>query len=289
MISRRIERLLPPAGKFVDVDGARLHYVERGSGEPVVMIHGLAGVLQNFTHSLVDRVAQDARVIAVDRPGAGYSARHPGASAGLFAQAATIASFIQELRIERPLIVGHSLGGAVALALALDFPGLPRALALIAPVTQPEPRSPKPFRGLEIASPLIRRLIAHTVAVPMAMRWGEEAVRLIFTPEAVPSDFATAGGALLGLRPSQFYHASSDMMSARRDMPLLVQRYAELQLPVGVLFGTEDAVLDYRRHAEALRTQIPHAEIKLVPGGHMLPITQPGLTAGVILSACVSS
>ncbi|MBV8638293.1 MAG: alpha/beta hydrolase [Candidatus Eremiobacteraeota bacterium] len=284
MISRRVERLVPPAGSFVDVDGARVHYVDRGEGRPVVMIHGLAGVLQNFTHSLVDRLAENSRVIVLDRPGAGYSIRHDGTSAGLRTQAATIASFIRALGLERPLVVGHSLGGAIALALALDFPEVPRALALIAPLTQAAQRAPKPFRTLEISSPWMRRLVAHTVAVPLSMFRARDAVRGIFAPEPVPADFATAGGGLLGLRPMHFYHASSDLIAARDDMPHLVQRYGELQLPVHILFGMQDAVLSYERHAEPLRSQIPHVAITLVRGGHMLPVTQPDVVAPFLVS-----
>ena len=284
MISRRVEALVPPAGTFVNVDGARMHYVDRGAGQAIVMIHGLAGVLQNFTHSLVERLAENYRVVALDRPGAGYSERLAGAPASLRAQAATIASFIRTLAIERPLIVGHSLGGAIALALALDYPDLPHALALIAPLTQPEAQSPKPFRALEIASPWLRRFVANTVAAPLSMLRAREAVRGIFAPEIVPGDFAIAGGGALGLRPTHFYNASSDMMAAREDMPMLVQRYGELQLPVHVLFGLDDAVLDYRKHARTFETNIAQCTIELVPGGHMLPVTQPDLVARFIRS-----
>lgn len=283
MISRFIERKLPPIGSFIEVDHSRIHFVDRGEGPPIVLIHGLAGVLQNFTHSLVDRLARRFRVIALDRPGAGYSVRRRGASSSLSAQAAAISSFIRALEIEPPLIVGHSLGGAIALALALDDPTLPRALALIAPLTQPERRPPKPFRTLEIDSPMLRALVATTVAVPLSIVRAPAAVRAIFAPDAVPADFATEGGAMLGMRPSQFYHASSDMIAARNDMPSLVARYGELQLPVHVLFGTEDAVLDHRKHAELLRTQIANVDITLVPdAGHMLLVTQPDLVAGWI-------
>ncbi len=283
MISRSIERKLPPIGTFVELDGSRVHFVDRGEGPPIVLIHGLAGVLQNFTHSLVDRLAKDFRVIALDRPGAGYSIRRRHASASLAAQAAAIASFIRALDIDKPLIVGHSLGGAIALALALDYPELPRALALIAPLTQPQRRPPKPFRALEIDSRILRALVATTLAVPLSIVRAPAAVRAIFAPEPVPADFATAGGAMLGIRPSQFYHASSDMIAARDDMPSLVDRYRDLALPVHILFGTEDAVLDYRKHAELPRTQIANVDVMLVEAaGHMLPVTQPDLVASWI-------
>lgn len=274
--------MIPPVGAFVDVGGTRMHYVERGTGKPIVMIHGLSGVLQNFTHSLVDRLCDRFRVVAIDRPGAGYSSRPIGASAHLWAQAATIAAFMRLRGLDGALVVGHSLGAAIALALALDYPQLPRALALIAPLTQPVGKAPWPFRALELPVPLVRLLIAYTIAIPIAAAAGPQRARAIFSPEPVPRDFAIAGGGLLGLRPAQFFHASTDMMAAREDMPVLASRYAELQLPIHVLFGLQDALLDYRRHAEAFGAQAPHVDITLVPGGHMLPISQPDVCANWI-------
>lgn len=70
------ERKTPPIGRFLDVDGVRLHYIERGQGEPVVLIHGNGTMIQDFAVSgLVDRLASRHRVIVFDRPGYGYSSR----------------------------------------------------------------------------------------------------------------------------------------------------------------------------------------------------------------------
>ncbi len=116
------ERAVPPCGQFIEIKGARIHYLDRGQGRTIVMIHGLGGQMANFSHSLLDRLTDEFRVILVDRPGSGYSTRPRGASARLKAQGDTIAAFIRALRLDRPLLVGHSLGGAVALATALDHP-----------------------------------------------------------------------------------------------------------------------------------------------------------------------
>src|SRR5687768_2438886 len=85
--TRRVQRLVPPDGGFIEVEGARLHVLDRGTGQPIVLIHGLGGQLRNF-HRLVDNLAEEFRVIAVDRPGSGYSTAAPGAPANLRAQAA---------------------------------------------------------------------------------------------------------------------------------------------------------------------------------------------------------
>ena len=270
----KIEQLIPPIGSFAEIDGARMHYVDRGTGPAILMIHGLAGTLWNFTYDVVDRLSDRARVVALDRPGSGYSTRPRGTSASLPSQAAAIARLIEHLALERPLVVGHSLGGALALALAMDHPHLVRGLALIAPLTQPSSGPPPAFRQIYIRSSFVRGLVAHTIGIPLAKRTAPQTIAAIFAPEAAPDDFAIRGGAYLGLRPSQFYHASEDVIAATDDMPAIARRYGEIALPVRVLFGRGDRVLDHRTHGEHLREQIAHAELTLTDGGHMLPVTQ---------------
>jgi pimeloyl-ACP methyl ester carboxylesterase len=280
LYTKKIERAVPPLGKFIDLYGERIHYVDRGSGPPIVMIHGLAGNLRNYTYALVDRLTNDFRVIALDRPGSGYSPRSHKTPASLAAQSSTIALLIKTLGLVSPLVVGHSLGGAVSLALALDYPETVGALALIAPLTQVRPQVPKAFRGLDIHSPLVRAIVANTVATPIAIKTGKAVVTGIFKPEPVPEDFAVRGGGLLGMRSEGFYASSSDMIEVHRGMADLVSRYPQLELPISVLFGTEDAILNYKVFGEGFVAQVPQAKLTLIEGaGHMLPVTQPEKTA----------
>ena len=134
--ARAVEKALPPQGLFLTIDGARLHYLDEGQGPAIVMIHGLGGQMAHFTYALADRLKDDFRVVLIDRPGSGYSERREGASARLRAQGDVIAKAIAALKLEKPLVVGHSLGGAIALAVALDHPDQVSGLALIAPFTQ---------------------------------------------------------------------------------------------------------------------------------------------------------
>ena len=211
--ARRIEKAVPPQGGFLDLDGERLHVLDKGVGPPVVMIHGLSGQMGNFTHSLVDRLCKDFRVVAFDRPGSGYSTRSAKSPAGVRAQAETLAKAIRALKLDRPVVVGHSFGGAVALTLALDHPDCVGALALISPATHPVPAPPTVFRVLAIRSPLLRRLFAWTLATPGGLLARTWAAKKVFAPEAPPVDFATRGGGLLALRPGNIYATSLDMMT----------------------------------------------------------------------------
>lgn len=283
--ARRVTAMLPPEGRFIDIDGARLHYTDHGSGPAIVMVHGLGGQTRNFSHSLLGRLTGRYRVILLDRPGSGHSTRPAQMSAGLATQSAVVANFIRALKLERPLLVGHSFGGAVALGVALDHPDTVGSLALIAPLTHPMDDAPASLRALAIPSSAKRWLIAWTLAIPLSIRHRKRMVRAVFSPDHPPRDFALAGGGLLSLRPASFYATSSDMLAASIDLPALTARYPALAVPVRMLFGKQDAVLDWQAHGQALRDAAPVVELTLVEGGHMLPVSAPQLCADWIVEA----
>jgi len=286
--ARKVEAALPPRGKFMQVDGERIHYVDRGGAGPaLVMIHGLAGNLMHFTYALADELSGDFRVIIVDRPGCGYSERPEGAPADLTAQAATLAKFMRALGLKQPLVVGHSLGGALSLAIALDHPDCAGALALIAPLTHVPDKVPDVFRGLIIRSPTLRKIIAWTLATPLGILRGEQALREVFGPEPPPADFPIRAGGLLGLRPKAFCSASSDAVLAEYVLPAYVARYGSLALPMGMLFAKGDRLLDYRAQGEAMKAVCPALDLELMEGGHMLPMTAADRCAGLIRRVAV--
>jgi pimeloyl-ACP methyl ester carboxylesterase len=282
--ARKVEAAVPPCGQFMEIDGQRLHYIDtKGSGPAIVMIHGLGGTLWNYTYALVEKLSGEFRVIAVDRPGSGYSVRPDDAPARLSAQADTLAKFTRALGLKQPLLVGHSLGGALSLAIALDHPDCAGALVLIAPLTHAQDDVPEPFRGLVINSPAIRKIIAWTLAIPMAIRNAPKLLKIVFGPDAVPADYPTRGGGLLGLRPKSFYNTSSDAVAVMEDVPGMVKRYGGLTIPLGMLFAKGDLILDYRRHGEAMKQKCPALDLVLLDEhGHMLPVTAPDSTADLI-------
>jgi pimeloyl-ACP methyl ester carboxylesterase len=273
--AKRVEALLPPRGQFMDIDGQRIHYVDTGGTKPtIVMIHGLGGNLLHFGYAMADKLANDYRVILVDRPGAGYSTRPEGAPATLTAQAKTVATLIRRLGLKQPLLVGHSLGGALSLAIALDHPDCAGGLALLAPLTHATEVVPEVFRGAVIHSPLLRKAIAWTVATPLGIRRGPVLLKDVFAPEAAPADFPMRAGGLLGLRPTAFYNTSTDLVAAGETLPGYMARYKSLDIPMAMLYGRGDRLLDYRAQGEAMKIVCPALDLELVEGGHMLPMTQ---------------
>jgi pimeloyl-ACP methyl ester carboxylesterase len=278
LIARRVERILPACGQFIEIDGTRLHYLDKGQGPAIMMIHGLSGQLRNFTHSLLDRLVADFRVILIDRPGSGYSTLGRS-SARLSAQGQLVAELIRALGLKQPLLVGHSLGGAVALSVALENPGCVGGLALIAPLTHWQETVPAPFRSFDIRSKILRRIVAWTVATPAAMLAGKAILKAVFTPDSPPPDFPTKGGGLLTLRPSSFFAASSDMVAISQDLPNMIGRYSTLTVPIAILFGTEDPILNYQTHGEAMKHVVATSDLELISGGHMLPVSASEKTA----------
>ncbi|BCM19966.1 alpha/beta fold hydrolase [Mesorhizobium sp. J8] len=275
-IAAKAEGLVPPCGKFVEIDGNRIHYVEEGEGRPIVFVHGLGAQLHHFRHTLFGRFGPGYRQIALDRPGSGYSVRARGATGRLPEQADIVRRFIEELRLERPLVVGHSLGGAIALALATGHPTAISGIALLSPLTHLEARIRQRFDLLYVPSPLLRRVLAYTVAIPLSLRYAQPTLRFIFAPQAVPADYMVDGGGWLGLRPSHYFATSTDVVAVEQDLGEIERRYGEIAMPAGILFGTGDQVIGEAVHGEPMLDKIAGLDFERVEGlGHMPQFVEP--------------
>ena len=109
---RRAEKNYPPIGQFLNVNGVRMHYVRKGQGHPLVLIHGSFGSLYYFTHSIFDAASREYDAIAFDQPGYGYSERPPGSNMTLKDHAAYLREALKQLGIENPVLAAHSWGSA---------------------------------------------------------------------------------------------------------------------------------------------------------------------------------
>ena len=292
-IAADVEARLQPVGQFAAVPGARLHYVDRGTAAadrpPIVMLHGLGAQLHHFNYALVDELARDTRVIALDRPGSGYSVRESGKAITLEEQADAVIALLDVLGVGRALLVGHSLGGALSLTIALRHPSRVAGLALVAPLTHYSGRLPAVFRGIAIRSDVGRRLVAWLLAAPLLLLYRERVMPQIFGPEQPPPGYPTRAGGLLSLRPSQYIGASQDLAALHLTLPRLETRYAELDRddgpPLHVLYGREDLILDCQEQGEVFARRVPCCRLTVVEGGHMLPLTQPETCARFIRDA----
>jgi pimeloyl-ACP methyl ester carboxylesterase len=142
---------------------------------------------------------------------------------------------------------------------------------------------PPPFDGLVIGSPLMRRLIAWTVATPLAIANRERALATLFEPQPVPKDFATRGVGLLSLRPRAFIGASTDVTAAEADLAVMPARYKDLTMPIGILYGTDDRILHPALHAQGFVTKVPDTDLEMIEGaGHMLLISSADQVAAFV-------
>ncbi len=280
--TKRIEQDVPADGNLIDVAGARLHYVDRGTGPAIVLVHGLGAQLRNFSYGVADALAENYRVILVDRPGSGYSVP-TGEQPGILGQSAIIARFIDKLGLDRPpLLVGHSLSGAVALGVATHHPGSVAGLALLAPMTQPPQAMPAPVASAIEGNPAARALFANLFGTPISraaygLRWGK-----IFAPDPVPADFATRGGGGLGDRPVSVNAALVELASADIDLTAIVSRYADLTIPVALLYGRDDQAIAPTIDGDRAVEAIPGATLEMTDGGHMLPVAHPQASAAFV-------
>ena len=279
-IAGRIERGFHARGEWITIEGERIHYRSMGEGPPIVLVHGLGGQSRNFDYLPLAEVAKRWRLVLVDRPGSGHSPRADDSHANIAAQARLVVAFLRAMGFERkPLLVGHSLGGAIALSVALQHPESVAGIGLIAPLTHLNRNVPAPFRALAISTPWMRRLFGHTLAAPLAILNMKAALEALFGPDVAPKDIGTRGGGLMGLRPSAFYASSTDMNGVEQDLPAQQERYGEIRVPVRILYGEGDRILDWREQGQALKDKLPAADLRIIPGGHMLPVTQAAATA----------
>ena len=268
-----IERANPPAGRFVDVDGGRLHIVELGRADapPVVLLHGASGNLRDMQLALGDKLAARYRVILIDRPGHGWSDRPNGrGDASPAAQATLIHQALAALGVTRPVVLGHSWSGALATAYALAYPTETRALILLAPVTHPWPGGIGWINDV-VALPVLGSLIARTLILPSGYFMLKPGVAGVFSPDTPPPDYGARTGVALLLRPNVFIANAQDLAGLKEFVRQQAPRYGELKMPVTIISGDKDPVVYTDIHSRAIVRQVPQAKLTVLPGvGHMV-------------------
>jgi pimeloyl-ACP methyl ester carboxylesterase len=277
--TRAAERRTPSIGRFLNVDGVRLHYIERGAGEPIVLIHGNGTMIQDFTVSgLVDRLASRYRVIVIDRPGYGYSSRPrqlwtPRAHAKLFQRA------LKQLGVEQAVVLGHSWGTLVAVALALEYPALVRSLVLASGYYYPTLRADT-FLFSPPAVPVIGDAMRHTISPLVARAILPGLIKQMFAPAEAPERFERLFPKEMMLRPSQLRAAAEDAALMTPSVMELQHHYSELRMPVTIITGADDQIADVGRQSQRLHRELPQSEFITLPGlGHMVHHLAPDAVA----------
>lgn len=281
---KQAEARFPPSGKFVTVEGIKLHYVSKGSGKPVVFLHG--GVLtgNDFEKVMEKAVAQGYHAISFDRPGYGYSERPQNEEVTPVVQAKLIHGALQELGIEKPIIVGHSWSGTLVLSYALSYPDDISGIVTLGGAMYKEgypAENGDPISTL-VTTPIIGDIILHTLLQsPLGTALAESMLKATFAPEPIPSGYREASLALW-LRPSQFRANREDVLAFSPTSAKISKRYKEIKNPIVIVVGKNDpfGTMD---QAARLKQDIPHAKLVVLPDvAHMIPQNHPDLVMDAI-------
>jgi pimeloyl-ACP methyl ester carboxylesterase len=241
-----------------------------------VLLHGATATLGDMRLALVGRLRGRYRVIAVDRPGHGWSERRGGAAdASPRRQAAVLREILRNAGVERPVVVGHSWGGAVALAYALNYPNEIGGLLLLSPLAAPWRSELRRFAELGDA-PGLGPFLAYTLAMPVAWLNLDRLLWRAFAPQAAPANYVERASILLALRPATIMANSQDLGRFDSFIAALAARYPSIMTPTVVITGNRDHLLSPPRQARLVASQIPHARLVMLPGvGHMPHHAQP--------------
>jgi pimeloyl-ACP methyl ester carboxylesterase len=258
--------------RFVEADGVKLRFVEKGTGDPpVVLLHGDGSLLEDFaTSDLLDLAAERHRILAFDRPGYGRSERPRVRAWTPEAQAAMLAAAFARLGVERPVVVGHSWGTLVALALALSRPDAASGLVLVSGYYYPVPRPAAALAALP-AVPMLGDAMRYTVSPAVGALLTPGLITASFDPAPVPPRFAAGFPVGLTLRPRHIRASAEDSGLLMSSAAAFEGRYGELRLPVAIVAGAEDRIVDPGLHSVRLHRELPGSTLRVVPGeGHMV-------------------
>jgi pimeloyl-ACP methyl ester carboxylesterase len=282
-LAAKAERQNPPLGKFIEVDGVRLHYVERGQGVPVVLLHGNGSMIQDFMSSgLIDTASERYRVIAFDRPGYGYSERPRSTIWTADAQAALIEAALAKLGISKAIVLGHSWGCSVTVALALRAPQLVTGLVLASGYYHPSVRADVVTMSGP-AVPVLGDAIRFTISPILSRLMWPLMTKKIFGPARVPERFENGFPKEMTFRPSQIRASAAESALMIPDAFAARAHYADMKMPVVIVAGEDDRLIDIDDQSARLHAELPQSTFHRVPGaGHMVHQTAPEVMMAAI-------
>lgn len=261
-----INRRFPPLGQFITVQGARVHYRQTGVGPDVILLHGASGNLREWEFGLRAALEGSYRVTAFDRPGHGYSECISG-NAHLSENAAHLRAAAEALGIRDFILVGHSYGGSVALAWALQ--SAPRALVLMSSPSLPWPGTLDPWYRMN-ENPIISNILVRLASALVPMSYIMAAVRHVFAPAPVPSDYMRRMGLALTLRVGAMRANVAQVNALLGDIRGQRTDYPRLHIPIEMIHGDRDTIVPAAIHSIPFAALQPNAHVQIIEGaGHM--------------------
>lgn len=270
---RAIERAHPNVGERTDIGGYSLNSVDVSAPAgadlpPIVFIHGASGNLNDQMHAFRPVLEGRARLLFVDRPGYGYSDRGGPENDTPAGQADGIAALMERKGISRAIIVGHSLGAAIAASFALRHPEKTIGILFLAPATHPWPGGVDWYYNLA-AAPLVGPLFRHTLLLPAGLRRIESGTDAVFAPDPKPDDYVARTAPRLILRPASFHANARDVSRLNAYLKRIQPQYGKIAAPAVIITGNRDAVVAEEIHSLGLERDLKNSEIVWLEGvGH---------------------
>ena len=288
MVSR-IEGKYPPRGDFVDVETAKIHFltrkkaadIENQGNAPVVLIHGSSGSSADMELAFFDAFPDDIDLYAFDRPGIGWSKTKlsPLEMSNPIKQAEAIHMAVKKLKLDKPIIVGHSWGGAVAIAYAKQFGNEISGAVSLAGVAYPW-KGPYGWYDVLLTTPVFNHIFTRLFLNKMGQLYVPLSIKAIFEPEAARGDYREAAQAEIILRPSTIINNSYYSLNLRRHLKTMSEKYNDIKIPLLIVAGNRDYIVHSKSQSERLHNEVAGSEYMLFKGaGHMPHHTQTQILA----------
>lgn len=257
------------------VEGVPLRYQRAGSGPAVALIHGASSNLRDMSLDLLPRLAANHTVVALDRPGHGGSGWPARGGEQLDTQARLMRGALETLGIPRAVVLGHSYGGAVALAWGLRFPASLSGLVLIGAPSQGWIGGMGLANDL-LANPMTGPAFAWLLPMLVGPTTLQRHVDELFAPQRPPGGMLRGLGLGEILAPETLRANAVQLLTLRRQLLEMKPWYRDLAMPVEIVHGEADTVVDCAFHARPLAAQVPGARLTILPGvGHMAHHSAP--------------
>lgn len=282
-----LERAYPARGKMIEVAGGALHVVDIGprdaAGPAIVLIHGASSNLESMRQPLGLRLAENHRVILIDRPGHGWSTRARTGDSTPEIQGRMIGEALEKLGVVNAVFVVHSWAGALGARIALDYPQRVAGLVMLAPVAYPWPGGVGRYNRI-ISTPLIGPLLAYTITLPLGYFLADAGARSVFLPQTMPDGFIKDSATPLLLRPHEFMANAHDLVTLKEAVREQAPRYVGITAPVVVIAGDgADKTVSTSIHSRPFAATVPNAKLIVLPGvGHMVQQAAPELVIAEI-------
>lgn len=264
----------PIERQTITVENSKVTYIEGGIGRVVVLLHGNAGGIEDFEYGVMEGVSRQYRVIAIDRLGHGDSDRPDGEAGSVEYQAEFLHKTLASLGIEKPILVGHSWGGSLALAYALKYPREIAGMVLLAPAAYPDKGANFMVR-IAAKVPFVGEIGVLLAQSIMGRQMLQREVARAFYPQPVPDSYRKlVMASWLGRKQLKAYFADEvDLNDSLKEMR---HHYSEIKMPVVIITGDKDKIVSPKQNAYRLQKAIPHCRlIELKDSGHEIPQTSP--------------